>query len=107
LGPKHPQAGVYNKCDLISLEALPRKEEAAYISASTGEGLEELKKRIFDVLSKGTKELSLMLPYSKGSLVDLLHKEGRVLSVDYKDSGIELSVVCGPELYARVREYVV
>lgn len=102
-----PRIEVYNKCDLISLEALPRKEEAAFISAATGEGLENLKKRIFDVLSRGTKELTLMLPYNKGSLLDLLHKEGKVLTVDYKDEGIEVTVVCGPELYARVRDFVV
>jgi GTP-binding protein HflX len=102
-----PRLEVYNKSDLAGLDMLPRGENSITVSALTGEGLDELKKRIFDTLSKGTRELSIRLPYDRGGVLDMLHKDCRVLNVDYNDAGIDITIICGPEVYGRVKDYIV
>jgi GTP-binding protein HflX len=102
-----PRLEVYNKCDSGNMDILPRKENAVYVSALTGDGLEELKKRVFETLSRGTKQISIKLPYDKGGLLDTLHKECKVLTVEYTASGIDIAVICAPDIYGRVKDYIV
>ncbi len=102
-----PRLEVYNKCDLAGPDLPPRGENSLSVSALTGEGLGELKARIHGTLSRGERELSVRLPYDRGDLLDRLHKDCRVLSSDYTDAGVELTLVCGPELYGRLRDYIV
>lgn len=101
-----PRIEVYNKCDRCSISELKRGENSICVSALTGEGLDELKRRIKTVLFQDMKELTLLLPYDKSSLLDMLHKEGRVLETNYTDEGISITAVCTPEVYARIKEYV-
>ncbi len=100
-----PRLEVFNKCDLAAGET-PRGSGAARVSALTGEGLDELKRRMLEALGRGTKKVDIRLPYDRGGLLDALHRECRVLSVDYTEAGIEVALVCGPETYGRIREYV-
>ncbi len=101
-----PRIEVYNKCDRCRVSELKRSENSVCISAATGEGLDELKQRIGDVLSRGIKELSLLLPYGRASVLDMLHRESKVLDTEYTDEGIRVKAACTPEIYARIREYV-
>lgn len=48
LGCNNPRIMVYNKCDKIAPEE--RENNAIYISAKTGEGIDSLKKKIIEVL---------------------------------------------------------
>jgi GTP-binding protein HflX len=102
-----PRLEVYNKCDIIGSDIIPRRENAVYISSLTGEGLEELKKKIFETLSRGVREVSIHLPYDRGGVLDMLHKDCKVLNVDYTDEGIDVTIICGPEIYGRIREYII
>ncbi|MBO4330584.1 MAG: GTPase HflX [Oscillospiraceae bacterium] len=101
-----PRIEVYNKCDRCRVSELRRSENSVRISAATGEGLGELKERIAAVLSKGIKEIEVLLPYGKASLLDMLHRESRVLDTEYSDEGVRVKVACTPEIYARIKEYV-
>ena len=87
-----PRIEVYNKCDRCTSQELPRKNDAVCISAVTGEGLDELKKRMFQLLTAGEKAVTFLLPYERGGELD---------------AGIRVCAVCTPEVYGRLREYVV
>ena len=73
-----PCLRVYNKSDLYWGDVRPRGEDAVNISAKTREGLDELLKAIDRELDKGTRHVTLHLPYDKGNLLDILYRESRV-----------------------------
>ena len=102
-----PRIEVFNKCDLCAASELPRGGETVCVSAVTGEGLDELKERMFRKLTAGEREVTFLLPYARGSELEVLHESCRVRSLDYTDSGIRVTAVCPPEVYGRLREFVV
>ena len=101
-----PRIEVYNKCDRCAGMELPRKSDAVCISAATGEGLEDLKKRMFRLLTAGEKTVTFLLPYARGGELDRLHDSCRIKETEYTDAGIRIRAVCTPEVYGRLREYV-
>ena len=101
-----PRIEVYNKCDRCAGMELPRKSDAVCISAATGEGLEELKKRMFQLLTAGEKTVTFLLPYARGGELDRLHDSCRIMETEYTDDGIRIRAVCTPEVYGRLREFV-
>jgi GTP-binding protein HflX len=101
-----PRIEVYNKCDRCAGMELPRKNDAVCISAATGEGLEDLKKRMFRLLTAGEKTVTFLLPYARGGELDRLHDSCRIKETEYTDAGIRIRAVCTPEVYGRLRQYV-
>ena len=103
---KTPCLRVFNKCDVYMGE-LPRGEGTVCISSKTGEGTAELTAEIVRILGMGKKRVSLELPYDKGNLLELLHREAAVLSVEYGEEFISVESVIKPELWGRVRDFAV
>ncbi len=101
-----PRIEAFNKCDVPQSETHPHGEDMVDISAATGEGLDKLREKIEQALSKGQRRVILKLPYDKGSIVELLHREGSVLRTDYQADGIEVEAVVTPEFYGKLREYI-
>jgi GTP-binding protein HflX len=99
-----PCLRVFNKCDIYSGE-LPHSRASVCVSAKTGEGMEELLGRLTEYLSRDRRRLQLLLPYGEGSLLDLLHREGAVLSIRYAENGVEVEAVVKHELWSRVRPF--
>jgi GTP-binding protein HflX len=68
---------VLNKADAIDDERRRelgfRHPEAVLISAATGEGLEELSRRIETEFARTLRPVELLLPYSEGALLAELH----------------------------------
>ncbi len=105
-----PRIEVYNKCDKCDRcegAELPRGGEAVCISAVTGEGLEELKKRMFQLLTAGEKTVTFLLPYDRGGELDRLHESCRIKETEYTEAGIRVRAVCTPSVYGRLREFAV
>ncbi|MEG1315853.1 MAG: GTPase HflX, partial [Oscillospiraceae bacterium] len=103
---KTPCIRVFNKCDAFFGE-LPHGERIVCISAKTGEGTSELLNQVSTILESGKKNISLRLPYSEAAVLELLHREGSVLSTEYVETGIEVKAVIRPELWGRVRAFVI
>lgn len=101
-----PCLRVYNKCDLYAGE-LPHGKNEFCISAKTGEGTEALTAAVAENLEKGKKKLVLSIPYSQAALFDLLHREGAVTEFEYTGESIKARVSIKPELWGRVRDFVV
>ena len=75
------------------------------ISAKTGEGVDELLKAIDRMLDKGTRRVTIHLPYDKGGLLDMLYQDAKVESVEY-DATIDVVAVCNPRAIGLVKEYI-
>lgn len=99
-----PCIRVFNKCDAYGGE-LPHGENAVCISARTGEGSKELLDKLTHILGLDKKRISLRLPYSKGSIVELLHREAQILSIEYLDECIAVESVIKPALWGKVKEF--
>ncbi len=103
---KTPCIRVFNKCDAFSGE-LPHGEGIVCISAKTGEGTAELLSALSKQLENGKRSVELLLPYREAGVLEFLHREGSVTSAEYVDDGIRVKAVIRPELWGRVRAFVV
>ena len=107
LGASHtPCIRVFNKCDAFFGE-LPHGENIVCMSAKTGEGAAELLSALSTLLESGKKTVELLLPYTEAGVLEFLHREGSVLLSEYGEDGIRVKAVIRPELWGRVRNYVV
>ena len=107
LGAAHtPCVRVFNKCDAFSGE-LPHGENIVCISAKTGEGTAELLSALSKLLENGKKNVELLLPYTQAGVLEFLHREVSVLSSEYGENGIMVKAVIRPELWGRVRDFVI
>ena len=101
-----PRIDVFNKIDRCPSEILPHGEDIVSISAKTGQGLDELLSKIGDRLDTGAHRVVLHIPYDKGGIVDLLHREAKVERVGYGET-IEVEAVCTPIQLGRLKDYIV
>lgn len=88
---EQPRIEVVNKCDLGQAE--PTFPGAVMVSAKTGEGIEELARRIADELQKAYAPVTFAVPFSQYGLVSQIRPLGRVVNEQYTDEGTELTVV--------------
>ena len=99
-----PCIRVYNKCDVAF--GFQRKEEAAVtLSARTGEGVADLLAAIDKKLDKGTKRVTLHLPYDKAGALDALYREAKVESVAYGET-VDVVAVCTPRIIGQLHQFI-
>lgn len=86
-----PELIVLNKADLadpVTLAALrTRLPGALTVSAYTGEGIEELRARIDEMLPRPDVQVDVVVPYSRGDLVSRVHADGEIDAVEYVEAG--------------------
>lgn len=99
-----PCIRVYNKCDVAF--GLQRKEEnAVSLSARTGEGVTDLLAAIDKKLDKGTKRVTLHLPYDKAGALDALYREAKVENVAY-GATVDVVAVCTPRIIGQLHQFI-
>ena len=104
--PDTPVLRCYNKAELVDATEIPIGEDVVRMSAKTGAGMDELLQSIERALGHSRHHVLLCIPYSQGGLVDTLHKNAQVLSVDYTGAGIVVDTVLDPILYGKLREMI-
>jgi GTP-binding protein HflX len=87
-----PIITVFNKADLAQDPVLRARlralhPDALFISARTGEGLDELRARMMGHTRGSTVILHLRLPPTRHDLAAYIHRHGRVLASEYDDDG--------------------
>lgn len=100
-----PCLRVYNKCDAY-LGILPHGEDCVCLSAKSGEGVQELVKKLSTILDRGSRRVSLLIPYSDAGITDLLNREASIERLEYTDGGIEADVTVPPEIFGRIKKYI-
>jgi GTP-binding protein HflX len=87
-----PRITVYNKTDRLPADAgaPPSSEQAAFVSALTGEGIGELKQRIGDMLRRHMIAVDTVVPYERGELVARARSAGDV-EERYEEGGVRVS----------------
>ncbi len=105
-----PEIIVFNKADLIDndQQILLRGLEpnAIFVSAKTGEGIEELQQLIADTIPEPDIEVTAVIPYEHGEIVSMIHKSGQVLDTDYVESGTRIHARVSADLAARLHAFL-
>lgn len=101
-----PELIVLNKTDLadaVTLAALRTGLPGAVaVSACTGEGIEELRARIEQMLPHPQVSIDVVVPYCRGDLVSRVHAEGEIDTVDYVETGTHVVARVGAALAAEI-----
>jgi GTP-binding protein HflX len=105
--PGTPVLEVYNKTDLVAEDDLPRDRESISISAKTGAGLEELRRRMEQALSPQLHHAVFLLPYAMAGQVEQLHLQAKVLGCEYEAEGIRVEAICDDILFGRLQSCLV
>ena len=97
---------VFNKTDLIKEgEELPRDFHADKIlkmSAKTGDGIEDLKKTIENILQNQRVYLEHIFSYKDAGKIALIRKFGEIKSEEYIDNGISIKAYIPAEIFGKV-----
>ena len=108
---KVPEVIVVNKTDAASPETLLRLRsvvpEAVFVSARTGEGLEDLLDILDARLPRPEIDVHVLLPYDRGDLVSRVHGSGEVLTEEHEPTGTVLTARVGSELAAQLAPYAI
>ena len=104
--PGTPVLRCYNKADLVSKEDIPVGEDVVAISAANGIGMERLLSAIEKALDQKRHHVVVTLPYSMGGMVETLHNNAQVISVEYTANGIEIETILDQILFGRLKDYV-
>jgi GTP-binding protein HflX len=99
-----PEIVAFNKSDLVDddqrLLLRGLEPNSVFVSARTGEGIDELLARIAEALPHPDVELELLVPFDRGDIVALAHERARVMETRYDERGTRLTVMAS----ARVAE---
>jgi GTP-binding protein HflX len=95
-----PEIVAFNKADLADddqrLLIRGLEPDGIFVSARTGEGVEELLARIAALLPSPSVEVDLLVPYDRGDVVASLHDRAVIESTSYEEGGTRI--------HARIRE---
>lgn len=104
-----PEIVAFNKADLADPDQrmLLRGLEpnGVFVSARTGEGIDELMERIAELLPSPEIEVDLLVPYDRGEVISRLHVQGRVLSTDYVEEGTRVRALVHPARLADLEPF--
>lgn len=82
---------VINKIDLADegmLQSLrTRFPGAVFASARTGEGMDEVRAIVEERLPNPGTEVTALVPYARGDLIDRIHREGEMVTVEHTGEG--------------------
>ena len=105
-----PEIVVFNKADLADdtqrmlLSSL--EPRAVFVSARTGEGVDELQRAIAAALPAPELEVTLLVPYDRGEVISKLHLTGRVKSTEYLEEGTKVVAMVHPRNLGDVQEFM-
>ncbi len=110
-----PTLFVFNKCDAqpdgdirhqLKRIAADNNGEAVFISALTGEGIDDFTDALEKLLRRGKRTITVKLPQSKAGLVSTLYEKGENVEVDYRTDGIYASLTADEKLQGQLSQYI-
>lgn len=104
-----PELIAFNKADLIDADQrLVLRGLAAnsvFVSARTGEGIDELLETLAEMLPLPSVELDLLIPYDRGELVSELHDDFVVDEEEHTEAGTRMRVRVDEAAAARLASF--
>jgi GTPase len=104
-----PELLAFNKADLAPDSAARltnRHAGSVALSATTGDGVEELLRAIGDRLRALTAVVELVIPYERGDVLAAVHREGEVLMESPGEGAMRMRVRFDAAAQSRFQEFV-
>lgn len=96
----------YNKMDIAEEKPLDVSgSDAVYISALTGDNMDELIRTIKDKIFGNRVHAKLLIPYDKGSITSYLLENAEITSTEYTADGTLIEGYFSAEDYGRYEKY--
>ncbi len=109
-----PELVCINKADLLddtgrrALDALRSAHpDSVLVSASTGEGIDDLVAAVARRLRAGEHTVDLLVPFDRGDLLAALHREGEVVASSSDAAGMHLRARLDEAAAGRWRDFIV
>ena len=106
-----PTLYVFNKCDkgMAELGRIGREAEdnTAYISALTGQGIEQMVSRLEDMVLKGKRRVTYLIPNSEAGALNTLYKYATVENVEYGAEGMTVLALADSRARGMMRKYAI
>jgi GTP-binding protein HflX len=100
---------VVNKIDAADPDALlalrGRYPDAVFVSARTGNGVEELRARVEQRLPRPEIEVRALVPYDRGDLINKIHLTGEFVSSEHTEHGTRVVARVNAELAGELARY--
>lgn len=104
-----PEIVVFNKADLIDdgerLVLRGLEPNSVFVSARTGEGIDELLARISELIPRPDIRIEVLVPYERGDVISALHELGTVISTSYEEEGTRVVALVSPKQDSAMREF--
>lgn len=96
---------LFNKQDKIADPSVLRDFKADYVlnvSARTGQGMDEFKKILEEILLNDQIYIERLFPYDQAGKIQIIRSYGQLISEEYTDQGIEVKAYVPMEVYYKV-----
>lgn len=100
-----PVVTLFNKQDRLEQPGRQRDFQADYsipTSAKTGQGLEELKKALLEILRRDQIYIERLYDFSEAGKIQMIRSRGQLISEKYVPDGIEVKAYVPKDLYGRL-----
>ena len=100
-----PVITLFNKQDKLETQVRQRDFQADYsilTSAKTGQGLDELKAALLEIIRKDQIYIERLYDFSEAGKIQLIRSRGQLLSEEYVPEGISVKAYVPREIYGRV-----
>ena len=104
-----PELLAFNKADLApdaAVRLAVRHPGSVSLSATTGDGIDELLRAVGDRLRALTTVVELVVPYDRGDVIAAAHREGEVLVESAGEGALRLRVRFDDAARSRFEDYV-
>ena len=106
-----PTLYVFNKCDRgfarLSKVGESADENSVYISALTGQGVDQLIARIEALVTDGKRKVTYFIPNSDGGALNNLYRLATVESVDYGADGMTVVALADARARGTMKKYAI
>lgn len=105
-----PTLFVFNKCDRTKEPPecpFPKTEgvEVAYISAATGEGVDEMIAKLTTLLHEGKKKIVFRIPNADAGALNTLYRNATVETVEYTEDGMLVTATVDEKTRGMLRRF--
>lgn len=109
---KKPMVRVLNKIDLLEpdkanllMQDAASMKHTVAVSALNGDGLSDLVSCVEDALAELLRSIEVLIPYAKGDELNMLHEQGNVEFVDYREEGTYVRALVPQAIANRLKQY--
>lgn len=100
-----PVVTLFNKQDQLVNPGRQRDFQADYsipASAKTGQGMEELKKALLEILRRDQIYIERLYDFSEAGMIQLIRSRGQLISEEYVPEGIRVKAYVPKDIYGRI-----